>query len=73
LNLLKVTCEGGPSLLSQLLVADVVDEYDLTISPITVGGISLFNEALPQPIDWKLAGNAKAENFEFQRLIRQHA
>ena len=33
----KVTCEGGPGLLSQLLTAELVDEYDLTISPVVAG------------------------------------
>ena len=34
----QILCEGGPSLLGSLLKAGVVDELDLTWSPIIVGG-----------------------------------
>jgi riboflavin biosynthesis pyrimidine reductase len=33
-----VTCEGGPHLNADLLLADLVDEWDLTVSPLLVGG-----------------------------------
>jgi len=33
-----VTCEGGPRLNADLTAADLVDEWDLTISPLLVGG-----------------------------------
>jgi len=33
-----VTCEGGPSLNGDLVVADLIDEWDLTVSPLLVGG-----------------------------------
>jgi riboflavin biosynthesis pyrimidine reductase len=58
LGLRKITCEGGPSLLAQLLKADVVDEYDLTISPITVGGSPQWADALPKTTDWAEVGSA---------------
>jgi riboflavin biosynthesis pyrimidine reductase len=35
-----VLCEGGPSLLGQLHVADLVDEWCVTIGPIAVAGAS---------------------------------
>ena len=34
----QILCEGGPSLLGSLLTAGVVDELDLTWSPLIVGG-----------------------------------
>jgi riboflavin biosynthesis pyrimidine reductase len=34
----QILCEGGPSLLGSLLAAGVVDELDLTWSPVIVGG-----------------------------------
>ena len=34
----QILCEGGPSLLGSLLKAGVVDELDLTWSPMIVGG-----------------------------------
>ena len=33
-----VTCEGGPSLNGDLLAADLVDEWNLTVSPVLVAG-----------------------------------
>jgi riboflavin biosynthesis pyrimidine reductase len=34
----QITCEGGPQLLHSALVAGVVDELDLSVSPHLVGG-----------------------------------
>lgn len=72
LKLEKVTCEGGPTLLSQLLKARVVDEYDLSVSPIHVGGTPQWPEALPQDADWDEVGVASSGNFKFKRLILNH-
>lgn len=37
-GLTKVLCEGGPELLGHLLIADVIDDLCLTVSPYTMGG-----------------------------------
>jgi riboflavin-specific deaminase-like protein len=37
-GLARVTIEGGPSLLRRAVEADLVDELDLTISPVLTGG-----------------------------------
>ncbi len=70
LGLKKVTCEGGPSLLTQLLEADAIDEYDLTISPLTVGGTPQWSDALPKTTDWVEVGGGISGDFEFKRLLR---
>lgn len=70
LGLRKITCEGGPSLLAQLLQAGAIDEYDLTISPLTVGGTPQWADALPKTTDWVEAGSATSGDFEFKRLLR---
>jgi riboflavin biosynthesis pyrimidine reductase len=70
LGLSKITCEGGPSLLAQLLKADAIDEYDLTISPLTVGGSPQWADALPKTTDWVEVGSAISGDFEFKRLLR---
>ena len=70
LGLRKITCEGGPSLLAQLLQAGAIDEYDLTISPLTVGGTPQWADALPKATDWVEAGSATSGDFEFKRLLR---
>ena len=69
IGLTKVTCEGGPKLLAEMLAADVVDEYDLTISPIQVGGTAQFAESLPA--DWDLVGTATADDYQFQRFFNK--
>ena len=69
LGLPKVTCEGGPTLLAQLIAAQVVDEYDLTISPIHVGGTPLWSNALPKPSEWEEVSSATSGEFEFKRLF----
>ena len=69
-GLRKITCEGGPSLLAQLLEANAIDEYDLTISPTTVGGSPQWFDALPKTTDWVEAGSAISGDFEFKRLLR---
>lgn len=33
-----ITCEGGPHLNGDLLLADLIDEWALTVSPLLVGG-----------------------------------
>lgn len=69
LGIRKITCEGGPSLLAQLLEAGAVDEYDLTVSPLTVGGTPAWSDALPQESDWDLVGTAVSGDFNFKRLL----
>ncbi len=70
LGLTKITCEGGPSLLTQLLAVDAIDEYDLTVSPVTVGGAPQWSAALPKTTDWVEVGSAISGDFEFKRLFR---
>ncbi len=59
-----ITCEGGPHLNADLLAADLVDEWALTLSPLLVGGDSL--RAVDGPagvpprelvLDWVLEGD----------------
>jgi riboflavin biosynthesis pyrimidine reductase len=68
-GLYKITCEGGPSLLTQLLEAQAVDEYDLTVSPVIVGGSPAWPGAIPNESDWNLVGTAVSGDFEFKRLL----
>lgn len=49
-GLLRVLCEGGPSLNAQLLAADLVDELFLTVTPVLLGGDALrVVEGVPAP------------------------
>jgi riboflavin biosynthesis pyrimidine reductase len=69
----KVTCEGGPRLLSQLLAAKVIDEYDLTISPVVSGVESKLPNVFPDDLNWHLAASATAGDFKFQRYLNRKA
>lgn len=69
----SVTCEGGPGLLAQLLAAEVVDEYDLTISPFTVGLDDSLPNVMPDEVKWDVADTATAGDFEFRRYLRKGA
>jgi 5-amino-6-(5-phosphoribosylamino)uracil reductase len=59
-----VTCEGGASLNGDLLLADLIDEWALTLSPLLVGGPADRAVAGPTPsspremhLDWLLEGD----------------
>jgi 5-amino-6-(5-phosphoribosylamino)uracil reductase len=46
-----VTCEGGPHLNGDLVAADLVDEWALTLSPMLVGGTEGRAAIGPSPVD----------------------
>ena len=56
-----VTCEGGPRLNGDLLAADVIDEWDLTVSPLLVGDTSDRSSVGPRP--------ASPRAYELDRLL----
>ncbi|MQA32025.1 dihydrofolate reductase family protein [Modestobacter roseus] len=50
-GLAQLVCEGGPTLVQAALTAGVVDELDLSVSPLLVGGgPGLVPSALPGPL-----------------------
>lgn len=56
-GLLRVLCEGGPSLLQRMVEADLVDELCLTVAPTLVGAApGLLPAALAAPRPVHLAG-----------------
>ena len=59
-----ITCEGGPQVNGDLLLADLVDEWCLTLSPLLVGGDAaraIVGPLPPSPrdlhLDWVLEGD----------------
>lgn len=46
-----ITCEGGPHLNGDLLLADLIDEWALTIAPVLVGGDARRATTGPLPPD----------------------
>lgn len=71
LGLTKVTCEGGPRLLSQLLANNCVDEYDLTIAPLIVDSDSGLTPIGLVESQWRLASEAQAGSYVYLRYLRQ--
>jgi riboflavin biosynthesis pyrimidine reductase len=68
-----VTCEGGPHLNADLLLADLVDEWDLTVSPVLVGGDagrSTFGGYPPGPAAMRLDRLLEHDHFLLTRWVR---
>ena len=54
-GLRRLICEGGPTLLTALLTAGLVDELCLTTAPVLLGTApTLLVQALPAPLDLRL-------------------
>ncbi|HUW78620.1 MAG TPA: dihydrofolate reductase family protein [Candidatus Nanopelagicaceae bacterium] len=67
---LKVLCEGGPSLLSQLNASGLIDEVALTISPLLIGsGTSMLQKGMETQSNFELASLVKAKGNLFARYL----
>lgn len=70
-NLHRVLCEGGPHLLSEIARADCLDELDLALSPLMVGGGQIvLGTPNPVPPRFRLAQVIAADDFLFTRYLR---
>lgn len=68
-----LTCEGGPSLNGDLVVADLVDEWDLTVSPVLTGGDagrSSRGPLPPRPVGMRLDRMLEDDGFLLTRWVR---
>jgi riboflavin-specific deaminase-like protein len=64
----QLVCEGGPTLLSAALAAGVVDELDLSIAPLLVGGgPGLLPGALAVPVGVRLIQVLEEDGVLFTR------
>ncbi|MCZ2818252.1 dihydrofolate reductase family protein [Modestobacter sp. VKM Ac-2984] len=64
----QVLCEGGPALFTAALAAGVVDELDLSIAPLLVGGgPGLLPQALPSPVPAELRQVLEEDGVLFTR------
>jgi riboflavin biosynthesis pyrimidine reductase len=73
LGLLRVLCEGGPTLLNGLLLGGLVDELCLTIAPMLGGtGHRLLSvgDPLPQPARFDLLGLLEADGMLLTRYVQ---
>jgi riboflavin-specific deaminase-like protein len=68
-GLAQLVCEGGPALFAAALAAGVVDELDLTVAPLLVGGGPglLAGPALPRPAAAELVQVLEEDGYLFTR------
>jgi len=67
----RIVCEGGPGLLTQLVAADLIDEYDVTVAPILSGqGYGIVNGPLAATRHLRLAQATVADGFIFAKYLR---
>jgi len=72
-GLTRVTCEGGPGLLRQLVASDLLDEVDLTLAPVLTNAEA---SASPGPAvlgGMRLAQLLEEDGFLFARYVRDRA
>ncbi len=68
-----VTCEGGPHLNADLALADLIDEWALTLSPLLVGGDaprSSAGQPAPAPIEMRLDRLVEGDGLLLTRWVR---
>lgn len=72
-GLRRVSCEGGPHLFGSLIVADLVDELDLSIAPLLAAGDAGRIAAGPLPTEpprMRLASVLHADSLLMLRYLR---
>jgi riboflavin biosynthesis pyrimidine reductase len=70
-----ILCEGGPSLNSQLAAAALIDEVNLTIAPVMVGGVSkriVEGVAVDPPLDMSLDRILAGDGSLFFRYLSRN-
>ncbi len=69
-GLKRILCEGGPHLLAQIVQAGFLDELDLTVSPVLMGGGQIpLGEAGPVPTRLRLVQVLFSDGFLFTRYL----
>lgn len=70
-GLRRIVCEGGPRLLRDVAAAGLIDEVDMSISPVLCGGGQVVTgEPLPAAVQLELAHAIAADGFVFCRYLR---
>lgn len=71
-GLKRIVCEGGPRLLRDVAAAGLIDEVDMSISPVLVGGGQVVTgEPLATAVPLELAHTIVADDFVFCRYLRR--
>ena len=67
----RILCEGGPSLLTRLIEADLIDEYDVSVAPILTGrGYGIVDGPPAAARRLRLAQAIAADGFIFAKYLR---
>ena len=70
-GLRRIVCEGGPTLLHELVSADLLDEADITVSPVFTGtNTSPHTPGLRGVAEFELAQVLTADGFLMARYLR---
>ncbi len=70
----RIVCEGGPTLLRDLVAAGLVDEADITVSPTFTGTAhSPETPSLSSVVDWDLEHLLTEDGFLMGRYVRRGA
>lgn len=69
-GLRRITCEGGPQLLADLVRGGLVDELDLAIAPLMTGGGQIGTGAAAAPASFRLAHLLEQDGYLFTRYVR---
>ena len=70
-GLWRIVCEGGPSLLRDVTAAGLLDEADLTFSPLLVGtSATPDTDVIDDPAEFELAHVLTADHFLMSRYVR---
>lgn len=71
-KLTRIVCEGGPRLLRDLVAADLVDEADITVSPVFAGTEkSPSTQVLPQVTEFRLSHVLHGDDTLMMRYLAQ--
>lgn len=70
-GLRRVVCEGGPTLLAAIAAADLLDEADITVSPLLAGSqLTPRTPALVTPLRFELAHIITEDGFVMNRYVK---
>jgi riboflavin biosynthesis pyrimidine reductase len=69
-GLRRIVCEGGPTLLHNLVAAELLDEADITVSPVFTGtNLSPHTPGLREVAEFELAQVLTADGFLMARYL----
>jgi len=68
-GLTRIACEAGPRLVAQMIDEDVVDELDITFSPVLAGSTSPAH-TITSPRRWNLLEQWVIDGFLFTRYVK---